>query len=257
MTIGDTKNFVINDFFFQIEYRRINFDCFGRVRKTNEAKIKHFLLSYLLIKLVFIEILGPYEKTVETKPKPPITLVIRQLASSLYYIFYQLIKKNVKVVQNNDSKFDEEDPNNRKPIIRDKDVIDKNVKPSEWYKTKKQSEEQPPIRDILDYDLLAPIFKDVPELSTQMATGMEQMINTIYNKFFPVFTEVKNQQISMEKAKVENQKEELQEELQKSVVSLLHSKSARSISQKGNPELQPPIGNPNEDAESFKDDEQE
>lgn len=74
MSIGDAKNFVLNDFYFQIEYKRINFDCFGRVRKTNEARNKHFLLSYLLIKIMIIEIFANYDTVTGTKQKLPATL---------------------------------------------------------------------------------------------------------------------------------------------------------------------------------------
>lgn len=156
----------------------------------------------------------------------------------------------MKIIQNNDSRFDEEDPNNRKPTIREKDVVDKDVKPSEWYKPKKQSEEQPPIRDILDYELLGHIFKDVPEFSTQIATSLEQMINAVYAKFHPIFMDVKNKQLEIQKAKENKQKEELQVDLQK---SLFQSKSMRSTS-RNNTELQPPLQEV--DAESFNDEQE-
>lgn len=175
---------------------------------------------------------------------------MRQLASSLYYIFYQLIKKNVKIVQNNDSKFDEEDPSNRKPRVHEKDTIDKDIKPSDWYKTKKQSEEQPPIRDILESELLNLIFKDVPEFSVQITNAMEQMVNTVYAKFYPVFNEVKSKQLAFVKAQEQKHKEELQGELKKSNVDMYAR--GRSNSRKGTRKLQPPLDHEQEDAESFK-----
>lgn len=74
MKIGDAKNFVLNDFYYHIEYKRIDFDCFGRVRKTNEAKIKHFLLCYLLIKIMLVEVFANYDKVTNSKVKPSATL---------------------------------------------------------------------------------------------------------------------------------------------------------------------------------------
>lgn len=136
----------------------------------------------------------------------------------------------------------------KKPTKKDNFIIDPSVKETEYYKIKKQSEEQPIFKDILDITLLKDAWntslpKDLAEATTRLMEG-------VYTKFYPIFMQEKEIALSKQKKLDDLEKANLQENLQKSTVTLITSRSGRSNnSEKENEGLQPPLSKNNPPSE--------
>ncbi len=146
--IEDDRNFILTKYLYKIEYNRLDFDSFGRVRRMNDDKRKYLWFSTLVIKFFIYELLGNFsEQMGEPKIKREVLLACRLVASVLYHCAYEVIKRGMRIISNNDTQLEE------KPETRDNDQIDKSLKLQKW-KGKKSGEEQPAIRDVLEIDQL-------------------------------------------------------------------------------------------------------
>lgn len=70
-SILDDKCFVMPAFLFEIEYKRVEFDSFGRIKNVNESKAKHLWLSYIIFKLFLFEFFPKMEAISGVKFKRP------------------------------------------------------------------------------------------------------------------------------------------------------------------------------------------
>lgn len=70
----DDWNFIMSQFLFKIEYARLEFDSFARIKKMNESKRKYLWMSFLLIKVFIIEIIGNFDQMTNSKSKIEVKL---------------------------------------------------------------------------------------------------------------------------------------------------------------------------------------
>ena len=145
----DDKNFLMSSFLFRTEYVRMDLDTFGRVFKNNEIKRKYMWCSYFLFKILLLEVMPGIPELAPGKTKLPVMLALRILASCLWWPYFDLLKKNVKIISNNDDILEAD----VKPEIRESETVDRNIKPARW-KGKRSGDEIPAIRDVFDLDSL-------------------------------------------------------------------------------------------------------
>lgn len=145
----DDKNFLMSGFLFRTEYVRMDLDTFGRVFKNNEIKRKYMWCSYFLFKIFLLEVMPAIPELAPGKTKLPVMLALRILASCLWWPYFELLKKNVKIISNNDDILEAD----VKPEIRESETVDRNIKPAKW-KGKRSGDEIPAIRDVFDVDSL-------------------------------------------------------------------------------------------------------
>jgi hypothetical protein len=145
----DDKNFLLNEYLFKTEYVRTDLDTFGRVSKNTELKRKYLWCSFFLFKILILDVMTSIPELTPGKVKLPVMFALRVLASCLWWPYFDLMKKNLKIIANNDDILDAE----VKPVIREADTVDKNIKPAKW-KGKRSGDEIPGIRDVFDTDSL-------------------------------------------------------------------------------------------------------
>lgn len=145
----DDKNFLMSGYLFRTEYVRMDLDTFGRVFKNTEVKRKYAWCCYFLFKVFLLEVMTAIPELAPGKTKLPVMLALRILASCLWWPFFDLLKKNVKIISNNDDILEAD----VKPEIRESDTVDRNIKPTKW-KGKRSGDEIPAIRDVFEIDSL-------------------------------------------------------------------------------------------------------
>ena len=73
-SILDKQNFVIPNYLYKLEMLRLEFDTFGRIKKTNESKSKYLWSSFFIIKVLIKEVLTKLAEITGNKLKPVIVL---------------------------------------------------------------------------------------------------------------------------------------------------------------------------------------
>lgn len=207
-SIHDNHFFVLPHFLYKIEYLRVEFDSFGRIKNWNESKNKYLWTSFFLLKIVTADLLANLFEVTGTKQKSPVKLAMRMVATVIYFSVYEAMKKNTKVYKTNDAILDE------KPTTNESDVIDKDLNMNDWFKVKRSSEEVPAIRDVVELDLLKEAWN--LKFIDEIATSVSKFADEIHAHFQPVFEKEKERQLAAEKAKYLTEKESKNDELHKS-----------------------------------------
>lgn len=73
-SIHDNHNFVLPAYLYKIEYLRVEFDSFGRIKNGNDLKNKYLWTSFFLLKILTADLLANLFEVTGTKQKSPIKL---------------------------------------------------------------------------------------------------------------------------------------------------------------------------------------
>jgi len=165
--ICDDFCFVMPKYLYKHEYIRMEYDSFGRIVKMNEAKRKCLWITYLLIKVLIMQLFAKYPEAMNTKPSKSVLLSVKMLCSVIHNCTQESIKKTTKIINNNDVNM----PIERKPEIRDEDILDPSVKLVKP-RPRKAGEETPAIKDIFDQD----------QMKDALSTGFT--INIVVGEWF-------------------------------------------------------------------------
>lgn len=73
-SILDNHNFVLPHFLYKVEYIRVEFDSFGRIKNRGELNGKYLWTSFFLLKILTADLLANLFEVTGTKQKPPVLL---------------------------------------------------------------------------------------------------------------------------------------------------------------------------------------
>lgn len=73
-SILDKQNFVLPNFLYKIEYLRVEFDSFGRMKNVNDLKVKTLWLCFFILKIAVADLLAALPEITGQKLKPPMVL---------------------------------------------------------------------------------------------------------------------------------------------------------------------------------------
>lgn len=73
-SILEKQSFVLPNFLYRIEYPRVAFDSFGRIKYRDEPKSKYLWLSFFILKLFTVDAVANLYEITGSKQKAPIML---------------------------------------------------------------------------------------------------------------------------------------------------------------------------------------